>query len=189
MGRDVLEAGMTRDELLALKNKRTGLAIFQVSWIMVFVCLVAANWFIRGSSPSWPPPGVPRPDAILPTVVTLALIASSFLVRNAVRDLKAGKAFAREWGLALGLGALFVVVMLFEFATAVQAPGPYRDTFRTMIGYHAVHAIVIGYMMWRVYRGAKQYSPTHFWTVEGTAGLWYFVTVAWLLFYLVLYLV
>jgi hypothetical protein len=29
----------------------------------------------------------------------------------------------------------------------------------------------------------------HFWPVEAAANLWYFVTVAWLLFFVVLYVI
>ncbi|MBK8025534.1 MAG: hypothetical protein IPK19_30090 [Chloroflexi bacterium] len=37
------ESTMTREERMALANRRTGLFIFQISWIMVFVCLMLVN--------------------------------------------------------------------------------------------------------------------------------------------------
>ena len=61
MQRDLAEKNLSRAELQDLRNKRTGLAVFQISWILVFVCLVVVNWQLRWSQPSWPPPGVQTP--------------------------------------------------------------------------------------------------------------------------------
>jgi heme/copper-type cytochrome/quinol oxidase subunit 3 len=49
--------------------------------------------------------------------------------------------------------------------------------------------VVIGALLVRVYRSAMRgaYNSGSFWPVEGAAGLWYFVTIAWILFYAVLY--
>ena len=60
-----------------------------------------------------------------------------------------------------------------------------------MTGFHVVHALAIMAVMLRVYRGGSrgEYSGGEHaaWAVEGAAKLWYFVVVAWLLFYVVLY--
>lgn len=67
----------------------------------------------------------------------------------------------------------------------------YGVTFRLMTGFHFVHALVILGIMIYVYRNGQQGIYTgddhDSWAVEGTAKLWYFVTVAWILFYVVLY--
>jgi heme/copper-type cytochrome/quinol oxidase subunit 3 len=80
--------------------------------------------------------------------------------------------------------------MALEWVT-VPFSGQYSNVFRVMIGFHGVHALVIGLILWRVYHGgqAGQYDATHYWPVEGGAGLWYFVTIAWLLFFVVLYVI
>lgn len=190
MASDVAEQKLSREELQALRNKRTGLAIFQVSWIMIFVTLSMVNLQLRNNAPSWPPPGVDQLNPIIPTLMTLALIISSVLVRQGTRAVKAGDhaRFMSRWRYAIGLGALFVVVMVIEWIT-VPTSGQYSDVFRLMVGFHAVHALAIGGFLVNVYRHGEQYHPLHFWPVEAAANLWYFVTVAWLLFFVVLYVI
>lgn len=185
-----LSGSLSREEQLALKNRRTGMAIFQISWIMVFVCLVMVNYLVRGNQVSWPPPGVAKPEAVLPTLSTLVLIASGFLVRRAVRAVREDRLpeFLSGWRWALALGGIFVIVMAYEWL-AIPFSGQYSNMFRVMVGFHAVHALAIGVYMIQVQRGARAgvYHARHFWPVEAGASLWYFVIVAWILFYLVLY--
>ncbi|MEO8608721.1 MAG: cytochrome c oxidase subunit 3 [Chloroflexota bacterium] len=190
MASDVVEQQLSREELQALRNKRTGLAIFQVSWIMVFVVLIVVNLQLRNDAPSWPPPGVDQLSLIIPTLMTLALILSSFLVRQGTQAIKAGEygRFLSQWRIAIGLGTLFVVVMALEWI-AVPTSGQYSNLFRLMVGFHGVHALVIGGFLVNVYRHGDQYDPLHFWPAEAAANLWYFVTVAWLLFFVVLYVI
>jgi heme/copper-type cytochrome/quinol oxidase subunit 3 len=189
----MIERGLTREQRAAaqaaldLKNKRTGLAIFQASWIMVFVCLSLVAISLRNSSPTWPQ----NVERLIPTLVTLALLGSSWLVRTATRAVKAdvSEVFAGQWRLALGLGLIFIVVMAVEWVTAPDVGGQYRSVFRMMVGYHIVHALAIGAFMLKVYQNRHSYHAAHFWPVEGAAGLWHFVVVAWVLFFAVLYLI
>ena len=192
MQSDLTNQELSREELQQLRNKRAGMTIFQISWMMVFVCLVIVNWQLRSGQVSWPPPGVDTPSSGLPTIATLALLVSVWLVRGATRALKADNIalFLRRWPLALALGVVFVGLIGFEWIT-IPYSGIYSDVFRMMTAFHAVHALVIGVFMGMIYRGARarQFGPTHFWPVEGATSLWYFVVFAWILFYVVLYLI
>jgi heme/copper-type cytochrome/quinol oxidase subunit 3 len=192
MHQDVLEKQLSRDELLALKNKRTGVTVFQISWIMVFVCLILVNLQIRSNAPSWPPPGVQGLEPILPTVATIGLLASALLARSALKAIGAEQheSFLEQWRLALALGAGFVLIMAYQWVS-VQFSGQYSTIFRVMVAYHAVHALVIGYIMWRAYKTGQMggYTVLRHWPVEAATRLWYFVVVAWVLFYIVLYII
>ena len=190
MQSDLLEQQLTREERLALKNKRTGLTIFQISWIMVFVSLVVVNWQLRFSQLDWPPPGVDPAPVIPATLASLALIASVVLARRAVKNLLNGDeaAFIKGWPWAIGLGAVFTVIMLYEWL-ALPYTGIYSDVFRMMTGFHVIHALVVGALMVSVYRSARagELQPVNYWYAEGTTSMWVFVLVAWILFYVVLY--
>ncbi|MBL8155196.1 MAG: heme-copper oxidase subunit III [Anaerolineae bacterium] len=192
MERTAVESQLSRAELIALRNKRTGLAIFQISWIMAFVCMAVVHGWIRATSPSWPPPGVDQISPVVPTAMTLALIVSCFFARQAVRAVKGDQqaALLLNWGITLGLGVLFTLVMIYEWVT-IPFSGQYSTVFRLLVGFHAVHALVVGIYMIRVYQNARrgQYHPANTWPVEGGASLWYFVTVAWLIFYVVLFVI
>lgn len=188
-----LPEGRTQRELeIALKNKRTGVTVFQFSWIMVFVCLSAINLMIRGRFETWPPEGVAQLDRILPTLATLALLVSGWTAHRAVKAISTDQrpTFFMQWQITLVLGFVFLIVMLIQWATA-QLDNQYGAIFRVMVGYHALHALVVGVIMWRALRIAQAggYSPADYFGVEGGARLWYFVIVAWVLFYVVLYVI
>jgi nitric oxide reductase NorE protein len=189
MQQDLLEANLSREERQALRNKRTGMFVFQVSWIMAFVCLVIVNWQMR-FSPNWLPPGAEEMSPLLPTVATAGLLLSAWLVHRALKAVQADerRAFLTQWLGTLVLGALFVAIMVYEWLVAPTGT-QYAQVFRLMTGFHVVHAVVIGAYMLHVYRNAQQgaYGPLSFWAVEAGTKLWYFVVIAWMLFYSVIY--
>ena len=158
---------LSREELMALRNKRTGVTVFQISWIMVFICLIVVNLQLRGNFASWPPPGVESLDKVLPTLATIGLLASMFLARMGLKSIQHERlsVFKTQWGSAIALGVAFLVIMAFQWVS-VPFSGQYSTVFRVMIAYHAIHAVVIGYIMIYVYRNAASYDAVHNWAVE-----------------------
>lgn len=205
------DRALRRQQDILLKNRRTGINIFQISWIMAFVCLIVVNWQIRTSAPSWPPPGAQRLESILPTLATMGLLVSVVFTRRAVKALSADRreGFFQGWRITLGLGAAFIGTMLFEALTiptgmdstrgtmalvtgeSLGWVGQYVTVFRVMTAFHGFHALVIGlYLLWVMRRAeAGAYSSADYWDAEAGAKLWYFVVVAWIMFYVVLYLI
>lgn len=185
---------LEREAEMRLRNNRLGLTVFQGSWILAFVCLVIAYWQI-GFSPEWRPSASERPDMVLPTIATLGLLLSTWYARSGLKAVEADriKAFLSRWLIAMGLGVVFFVIMVSQFfAVPASTDGQqYGFIYRLMIGYHAFHTLVIGIMMVQIWRLGRQgrYHADNSWSVEATAKLWYFVTVAWVLFYVVLYLI
>jgi len=180
---------------MRLKNNRLGMSIFQISWIMVFLAMIIVNWQLRFSYSEWPPAGIAPFDPLLPSAATLALLLSSILVRRGLQTLrgKRSDAFLMHWRGAIVLGVAFIAIIIYEFASVTDAAmaTQYGVTMRLMTGFHFVHALAILAIMARVYRNgaAGSYSSDEHdsWAVEGTAKLWYFVTLAWIMFYVVLY--
>ena len=175
---------LVRAEQQALQNRRTGLALFQLSWILVFVSLIVANWQLRYQYASWPPPGVEKLGLFWSTLATGLLLLSAFLVRQARQAVEVERlvSFHQQWRVAISLGAMFVVIMALEWLR-VSIETQYGIVFRVMTAFHGVHALVIGGYMIRV----QQRLEKDFWPVEAATKLWYFVVTAWILFYLVLY--
>jgi heme/copper-type cytochrome/quinol oxidase subunit 3 len=181
-----------RDAAIRAKNNRLGITVFQLSWIMVFVSLIVVNWQMR-FSPTWMEGGVERPSIVLPVVATVALLISTWLTHKALGAVKRDEVatFKRDWLVATGLGAVFFIIMVSQFFAVPFSDGQYVSVYRLMIGYHAVHAVAIGFMMVQVYRYAQwgRYSAANNWSVEATMRLWDFVTVAWIAFFAVLYVI
>lgn len=187
---DVMEQRLSREELLAIKNRRTGMLIFQISWIMVFLCLVFVHFQLRNSYTTWPPEGVEQMNPLPGIAATIGLFISALMARQALRAVREDnlKAFFSAWQVALGLGAAFVAVMVFEFLR-VPMGTQYGTLFRVMTAFHSVHAVAVGIYMFNVYRNAQKgmYSVANHWSIEAAAKLWYFVAIAWILFYVPLY--
>jgi heme/copper-type cytochrome/quinol oxidase subunit 3 len=192
MAQKAVEQELSRDELIALRNKRTGMTVFQLSWIMVFVCLFLVNMQIRSNFPQWPPEGVARLDQVLPTIVSVLLLASGVTARAALQSLEANKKkrFFSEWRATLALGAVFTAAMIAALLM-VQDGGQYGTIARVMIAYHAVHALVIAVYMWQVEGRVRAgvVNARDSWSVEAGVKLWNFVIIAWVLFYIALYVI
>ena len=181
-----------REAAMRDRNNRLGLNLFQGSWIMAFVSLVVVNWQL-GFSAEWVAEGAQLPDTTVPTIATILLFISTFLARSAKQAIENDRRddYMWQWPLAIALGAAFFGIMLTQFYAVEPGDGQFVFVYRLMIGYHAVHAVVIGLMMAQVYRYALQgrYDSSNFWPIEATTKLWYFVTIAWVLFYVVLYVI
>ncbi len=190
MQQDLLELGLTRQEQQALQNKRAGIFIFQASWILTFVCLAIVNWQMRFSS-NWMPNPNDRLGIVISTIATIILGMSALLVRQGVKLVNNQhlSQFLRRLLMAIFLGGVFVALIGYEWVT-ITTGTQYAQVFRLMTGFHIVHAVSIGIYLGLVYvNGRKRVynANDYLWAVEAGAKLWYFVLVAWLLFYVVIY--
>lgn len=195
------EAREAKEKEQTLSNNRLGVTVFQISWMMIFVALIVVYWQL-GFTEGWRPTADLAPEPILPLVATVIILISGFLARQgwkiaeqtepkAENDIK--PAFQRPWMISIVLGFIFFGIMMQQFfALPLDGTVEHRFgmIFRMLIGYHALHAIAILFMMIQVYRyGADhRYNSENYWALEGSTKLWYFVIVAWLLFYVTLYL-
>ncbi len=188
-----------REAAMRLKNNKLGITVFQISWIMVFVALIIVYWQL-GFNEGWRPTPEQKPGFLAPALATLALLVSTYFARSALSAIKANdvSTFQQRWLASIGLGFVFLAIMMqqfFAFVTVkiegLTSASNYVSIYRLMIGYHALHALMIGLMMVQVYRFSRvgRYHEKNTWTVEATVRLWYFVMVAWLMFYVVLYLI
>jgi heme/copper-type cytochrome/quinol oxidase subunit 3 len=184
-----------REAALRLKNNKLGITIFQWTWILVFVCLVLVYWQM-GFTPGWHPTPDQKPGLLLPVIATVLLLVSAWTARVGLRQVKADSVpgFQSQWLIAIVTGGLFFLIMVQQFfalpGTGIETE-QYGQLYRVMIGYHVAHALAILFMMIQVYRYSQlgNYHANNHWSVEATVRLWDFVVVAWLMFFVVLYLI
>jgi cytochrome c oxidase subunit 3 len=181
---------------LPLDNAVLGTLFFIGAEVMFFAGLVSAFWVLRLGAPVWPPPLQPRLPVGVTGLNTLVLFGSSVAVVAARRALRCGQRdlALRRFGLAAGLGALFLAVQGYEWVRLVHfgltlTSGTYGAAFYTLIGAHAVH--VLGALLWLLLSvrglaraGAGRSGP---W-VRASTLYWHFVVVLWPVLYVSVYL-
>ncbi len=193
-----------REAQQKLDNRRLGLLIFQISWIMAFLSLVIVNWQLRFSYETWPPPGVQALGIWLPTLATGLLLIAAVLARRSRRHVAADEPFIGEWRTSIGLTAVFVLIMAVEWLR-VDTGTQYSSVFRLMTGFHSLHAVAVGVFMVMIWQNARhaaqvdaghreddedvtRYGSENYWSIEAASKMLDFVFIAWLIFYVVLYL-
>jgi len=181
-----------------IPNHRLGMMVFLVAEAMLFTGLLGAALVLRAGAPMWPPAGQP----VLPIWaggLNLFLLAGGSLgMIRAVRGVRAASHRRLVGGIAITLagGAGFLGVMGVEWARMIgeglrtTTTGAYGPLFYTLTGCHALHVLAV--MIWVGVLLAlaiqDRFSPAHHEPVEMAAMFWHFVAVAWVVLFVVLYL-
>jgi cytochrome c oxidase subunit III len=162
---------------------------------MVIGGFVTAYFFLRAHNPEWPPAGTKPPDLLLPTINTVILVSSSFVLHWADKQVVHGDQKKLAWGIlgAALLAGVFLVLKVVEYSDV-----PYRwDTHAygsvvwTIVGFHSAHVfslllktIVVDFFAFRGFFTEKRRLG-----VTVNALYWHFVVAVWIPLYVVLYLV
>jgi len=179
-----VEEGLTQKPLVA-GLAGVGLPIFIVSEVFIFLGLFATYWVMRLTAPEWPPAGTPEINYILPVIMTVILVSSSFTAH--VAEVKAeAKDLAgfRKWiWITVVLGIVFFGCTIWEYDHLLQAGfGPstnaFSTAFFTITGFHASHVLVgIGAfiaVLIPAYKGMTNHTLT-----TCVSIYWHFVDVVW----------
>jgi len=159
----------------------------------VFGLAIAAYFYLEMRAPAWPPDSVAAPDLRWGTINTAILIASLLpneLTRRAAERVDLGR--VRWWLCASVLfGLAFNAVRALEF-TALNVSWD-RDSYGSIVwlllGLHTTH-IVTDFLDTAVLTALTFTGPIEehrFVDVEENAVYWYFVVLAWLPIYGVIY--
>jgi cytochrome c oxidase subunit 3 len=187
-------ASHLEDPIAARANMLLAVKLAILSEIMLFGALFAAYFVIRGESPGWPPSGgFERPELILPGFNTLLLVSSSVTMQWAVRAAGGGNrtAILRWLGLTLLLGAVFIVIQAYEFASngfGLDA-GVFGSTFYILTGFHGAH-VLAGVLLIAIVANRARLglvSAERHTALEATSYYWHFVDVVWIFLFSTLY--
>src|SRR5262245_28083052 len=194
-------------------DARVGMMVFLASWGMTFATLFFCYAVLRVQSPSWPPPGSPALPEAATTVAwanTALMLASSFVLRDALRRLDAGRGarVPQMLGFVMVCGTLFLALQLetwldlWRSGVRIQ-DGIYAGLFYAITTFHGLHVLVgLGLWIWALpsavalARGAPANAPAERASdvtrmrirVRSTAMFWNFVDIAWLATFFVVYL-
>jgi heme/copper-type cytochrome/quinol oxidase subunit 3 len=158
-----------------------------------FALAIAAYFYFRTRMPQWPPDGVAPPDLVWGTVNTLVLLVSGIpneLAKRAGEHVDLRR--VRLWlVVCLLFGAVFNLVRVLEFRHLNVAwdHDAYGSIVWLLLGLHTVH-IVTDFLDTGVLTALMFVGPVEekrFVDVEENAVYWYFVVLAWLPIYGVIY--
>jgi cytochrome c oxidase subunit III len=158
----------------------------------MFVLVMVAYLYLKGRSPHWPPGFFP-PDLLWGTLNTGVMLLSAIpnqLTKSAAERFDLRK--ARLWLLVcLAFGVAFNVIRIFEFRAlnVWWDSNAYGSITWALLGFHTAHILtdfadscVLALVL---FRGPLKLS--HLVDVSENALYWYFVVLAWLPIYALIY--
>ncbi len=159
----------------------------------VFAALVVSYFYLKTHNDAWPLGGYDVPKLLLPTINTVVLVVSSFVMHWA--DKGAAKDDQRQlrvgMAVATSLAAIFLVLKAVEYS---QVPykwdsNAYGSIVWIIIGFHSAHVLILlmksSIVMTLAFRGF--FTPVRRLGVVINGLYWHFVVAAWLPLYFVLY--
>ncbi|HYG65187.1 MAG TPA: cytochrome c oxidase subunit 3 [Thermoanaerobaculia bacterium] len=161
---------------------------------MGFALLAAAYFYLRGGASEWPPPGVINPPLALTTTALLVLLASSFCMHEAAKAAKRAElGRILRWLIATaGLGYVFLVLRGFEFASMSYEwrSHAYGSIVWVIVGIHTLHILTsaVEKTIFIVLFIRGPVEDKHLTDVATNEVYWHFVSLSWLVFYVILYL-
>jgi heme/copper-type cytochrome/quinol oxidase subunit 3 len=158
-----------------------------------FALAIAAYFFFRMRTPQWPPDGIAPPALLWGTVNTLVLLVSGIpneLAKRAGEHVDLPR--VRLWlVVCLIFGVVFNAVRVYEFRhlNVMWDHDAYGSIVWLLLGLHTVH-ILTDFLDTAVLTALMFVGPIEekrFVDVEENAAYWYFVVLAWLPIYGVIY--
>ena len=184
-----------------------GVVLFIASEVMFFAALFTAYFYLRAQHPEWQPPEGRRPGVfpftssdiadVLPTLNTVILVSSSFVIQWAGGQLRGGnrRNFIRGLVATIVMGVAFLSGQGTEYSRLfaeglVPRSGIFGGVFFGLTGFHGAHVtggvVFFLVILWRTLQGS--FSPRRHLAVEAASIYWHFVDVVWLGLYSTIYI-
>ena len=143
-----VDEGLTHKPLIS-GVASTGMPIFIVSEIFIFLSFFATYWMVRLGTYAWPPAHTPDMPIGLPLLMTALLVSSSVTIHIGEEKLEHGDlAGFRKWlMLTILLGLAFVGCTSFEYTHLIEhgflpSTNAFSMIFFSITGFHASHVII-----------------------------------------------
>lgn len=172
-----------------------GIVVFLVSETMIFLGLFSAFLIYRTVMPVWPPAGTPELELLIPTINTIILISSSFVMHRGQSAIKKNdtKGLQLWFGITAVMGALFLAGQIYEYSHLEfgLTTNLFTSSFFVLTGFHGLHVTVglllILCVLWRS-RQPEHYTAEEHFGVEASELYWHFVDVVWIVLFILVYL-
>ncbi|WP_413174267.1 heme-copper oxidase subunit III [Anabaena azotica] len=174
-------------------NKMFGFIVFLLSESVIFLSFFAGYIIYKTTTENWLPAGVEGLEITAPTINTIILVSSSFVIYFAERCLQR----QNLQGFRLFLLATMVMGSYFLYGQAVEwselkfgfTSGTFGGMFYLLTGFHGLHVLTgILLQLMILIRSfiPGNYDTGHF-GVNSTSLFWHFVDVIWIILFLLIY--
>lgn len=181
--------GVHYERYSRLQINRMGIWFFLASEAFLFLALLSSRFLLLGT---YRPAEVNLPIGV---ILTLILLASSGTAHRAEQAIARGDGggLLRWLLVTMGLGVLFLLIVVYEWAIAFAhfpPSTPYGTAFFTLTGMHGAHLLSGVIILFLVYLAGRRgcFTPDNYWGVEGAVLYWHFVDVVWLSVFTTLYI-
>jgi len=153
---------------------------------MIFLVLLAANFFLRATAKQWPPAGVELPELFQTSIFTAVLLGSSLPIFVVDAAIERGRMRAVQVGLALSwlMGAAFLVHTVLDFDALHYGwrDHAYGSIYYVIIGLHALHVLVglLFSVIVQVKVALGRIDRDRHMTLTVFSLYWHFVDVVWI---------
>ncbi len=171
-----------------------GTVVFLASESMVFAALLAAYYYLRGITATWPPAGVEL-DATSMAIGTLLLAAGSVTMTVAQSAAVRGGRITARVMLALTIVVAVAFLALewsdWDHANFAINGSAYGTIYYVLTGTHFAHVLAGVVLLAAVafFLRTPAFTRDHFAAVEAVAYYWHFVFVVWLALYATIFLI
>jgi heme/copper-type cytochrome/quinol oxidase subunit 3 len=160
---------------------------------MMFALMITSYLYLKGRSPQWPP-GAYSPALLWGTLNTVVLIISLIpnqLAKSASERFDLGR--TQLWmTVCIAFAVAFNVVRVFEFRAlnVWWDTNAYGSVVWTLLGFHTLHIVtdLLDTAVLAVLLFTGPLEEKRFADVSENAFYWYFVVLAWLPIYALIYL-
>ncbi len=171
-----------------------GLSVFLVSESLMFGGFFVTYLFFRGIADVWPPEGT-EVELLLPTINTIILVSSSFVIHLGDAAIKKNdvQGMQKWYKITAFMGAIFLLGQIVEYLTLGYGltTNIFSNCFYLMTGFHGLHVfvgllLILG-VLWRS-RRPGHYSATKHIGIEMAEIYWHFVDIIWIILFTLLYI-
>lgn len=171
-----------------------GLIVFLASESLMFCGMFASYLIYRGAAVNWPPEGT-EVELLLPTINTIILVSSSFVIHNGDVAIKKNNISGmRLWYIITAvMGMIFLGGQVYEYLTLGYGltTNVFANCFYLMTGFHGLHVtvgvlLILG-VLWRS-RRPGHYGATKHVGIEMAEIYWHFVDIIWIVLFTLLYI-
>jgi cytochrome c oxidase subunit III len=174
-------------------NKMFGFIVFLLSESVIFLSFFAGYAIYKTTTPNWLPAGVSGLEVKEPTINTIILVASSFVIYLAERALQRHDLFKFRLFLltTMAMGTYFLVGQAIEWngLDFGFTTGVFGGTFYLLTGFHGLH-VFTGILLQSIILVRSfipgNYDTGHF-GVNATSLFWHFVDVIWIILFILIY--